>query len=290
MSNPKSPCVSISCYHGNQKLSKNGQVARYKVVQYPNTPDPNTSTSARVDLYPDMILPCNCLHVRCSSSATEGLMLHLNAFPAEFFLSLVFIEVFISFYVENATEFSRNTENRGTDNVENAAEQRRTLNQKTVVYNLIDILSSFLMKSDLPAVVKEIIYHLLGQLLRACHHVETQGNQPHSVDQLSTLDLALLRLGPLRVELQKLLEKELSATNTAALDFILNCNFEHSEFSSYLQALLGLVSAANEVSPSQGKSRSGLSLKDVREALQVTVCAACKMSPKFLKFVICNPC
>ncbi|PFX24720.1 putative E3 ubiquitin-protein ligase HECTD4 [Stylophora pistillata] len=270
LSNPKSPCVSISCYHGNQKVNKDGQVARYKVVQYPNTAEPNCSAPAGAHLYPDVILPCNRLDVRCSSSATEGLVLHLNAFPAEFFLSLVFIEVFISFYEENSVEGFRNSKNTNTSGVEDTS-SRRSLNQKTVVDNLIEILSSFLMKSDLPAVVKEIIYHLLGQLIRVCHFVESQANQPHSADHLSALDHAMSRLSPLRVELQKLLEKELSATNTAALDFILNCNFEHSEFSSYLQALLGLVSATNEVSSSQGKSGRGLSIKEVREALQDAV-------------------
>ena len=197
-------------------------------------------------------------------------MLHLNAFPAEFFLSLVFIEEFISFYLEKAVEVSKNAESRAIENAEDTGEQRKALVQRTVLLNLIDTLSAFLLKSDLPAAIKEIIYHLLAQLLRACHHVELQGNQPHSADHLSTLDLALSRLAPLRNELQKLLEKELSATNTAALDFILNCNFEHSEFSSYLQALLGLVSAANEISPSRGKSGRGLSLKEVREALQAS--------------------
>lgn len=198
-------------------------------------------------------------------------MIHLNAFPAEFFLSLVFVEEFVSFYLENAAEVSKDTESRAVENAEDAAEQRKALIRRTVVLNLIDALSAFLLRSDLPAVIKEIIYHLLAQLLKACHHVETQGNQPHSADHLGTLDLVLLRLAPLRTELQKLLEKELSATNTAALDFILNCNFEHSEFSSYLQALLGLVSAANEVCPSRGKSGRGLSLKEVREALQASM-------------------
>lgn len=269
VSNPRSACVSISCYHGNQKLNKNGQEAQYKVVQYPNASDSNTS--ARVNMYPDMILPCNRLHLHCPTSATEGLMVHLNAFQAEFFLSLVFIEVFIAFYLKNVAEISRNAESRAADNAVDADNQRKALIHKTVVFNLTDILSSFLLKSDLPAVIKEIIYHLLAQLLRACHHVETQGNQPHSADNLGALDVVLTRLAPLRLELQKLLEKELSATNTAALDFILNCNFEHSEFSSYLQALLGLVSAANEVSPSLGKSGRGLSLKEVKEALQASI-------------------
>lgn len=198
-------------------------------------------------------------------------MVHVNAFPAEFFLSLVFIEVFVSCYLENAAEFSRNTETRVADNSGDTADRRNASVQKTVAFNLTDMLSSFLLKSNLPAVIKEIVCHLLAQLLQACNHVESQANLPHSPEHLFTLDLVLSRLTPLRTELQKLLEKELSATNTAALDFILNCNFEHSEFSSYLQALLGLVSAANEVSSSRGKSGQGLSLKDVREALQASI-------------------
>ena len=263
--------MSISCYHGNQKLNKNGQVARYKVVQYPNVSDLNLSGSVSFNLYPDMILPCNRLHLHFLTLATEGLMVHLNAFPAEFFLSLVFIEVFVSFYLENAAEFSRNSETSVVENAGDTAERRKASIQKTVAFNLTDLLSSFLLKSNLPAVIKEIVCHLLAQLLRACHHVESQANQPHSPEHLFTLDLVLSRLAPLRTELQKLLEKELSATNTAALDFILNCNFEHSEFSSYLQSLLGLVSAASEVSSSRGKSGRGLSIKEVREAFQASL-------------------
>ena len=260
--------MSISCYHGNQKLSKNGQEARYKVVQYPNT-DSNPSNKA--NLYPDMLLPCNRLYLQFSNSATEGLVVHLNAFSAEFFLSLVFIEVFIQVYLENAAEFSSNSASGVDDNAENIESQRKALILKTVVFNLTDTLSSYLLRSNLPAVIKEIIYHLLAQLIRACHHVETQVTQPPSPDHWGTFDLFLSRLAPLRLELQKLLEKELSATNTAALDFILNCNFEHGEFSSYLQALLGLVSAAHEVSPSRGNLGRALSLKAVQEALKVTI-------------------
>lgn len=260
--------MSISCYHGNQKLNKNGQEASYKVVQYPNTSNQNSSSKA--NLYPDVILPCNRLYLQFSTSATEGLVVHLSAFSAEFFLALVFIEEFIQLYLENAVEFSRNSESSGDGSPENATDKRKALIYKTVAFNLTDILISYLLKSTLPAVIKEIIYHLLAQLLRACHHIESQTSQPQSSDHWGTFDLFLSRLGPLRMELQKLLEKELSATNTAALDFILNCNFEHSEFSSYLQALLELVSAAHEVSHSRGKLGRGLSLKAVQEALQVS--------------------
>ncbi|XP_068681108.1 probable E3 ubiquitin-protein ligase HECTD4 isoform X3 [Montipora foliosa] len=258
--NPRSACVSISCYHGNRKLNKNGQEARYTVVQYPDSCDANLPSKA--NQYPDVVLPCNRLHIRFLSSATEGLLLHLSAFPAEYFLSLVFIEVFLQVYLENAQEFFR------TDGQGNVGVERKALIHKTVLFNLTDILSSYLLKSDLPAVIKEIIYHLLAQVIRAWYHVESHAVRCPSPNHWNTYDLFLSRLAPLRTELQKLLEKELSATNTAALDFILNCNFEHSKFSSYLQALLELVSAAHEVSLSRGKS---LSIKAVQEALQAAV-------------------
>ena len=258
MCNPRSACVSISCYHGNRKLNKNGQEARYTVLQYPDSCDGNLPSKA--NQYPDVVLPCNRLHIRFLSSATEGLLLHLSAFPAEYFLSLVFIEVFLQVYLENAQEFFR------TDGQGNVGVKRKALIHKTVLFNLTDILSSYLLKSDLPAVIKEIIFHLLAQVIRAWYHVESHAVRCPSPNHWNTYDLFLSRLAPLRTELQKLLEKELSATNTAALDFILNCNFEHSKFSSYLQALIELVSAAHEVSLSRGKS---LSIKAVQEALQV---------------------
>jgi len=264
VSNPR---VTISCYHGNQKLNQNGQEARYKVVQYPNS---DWYSSNKASLYPDLILPCNRLLLQFSTAATEGLVVHVNGFSAKFFLSLVFIEVFVQVYLENAAECSSDSESSFDNNPENVQSKRRGLTLKTVAFNLTDIVSSYLLRSNLPAVIKEIIYHLLAQLIRACHHVKAEATQLPFPDNWATFDSFLSRLSPLRLELRKLLEKQLSVTNTAALDFILNCNFEHSEFSSYLQALLGLVSAVHEVSPSRGKSLRRLSMKAIQEALQVT--------------------
>lgn len=260
--------MTISCYHGNQKLNQNGQEARYKVAQYPNS---DSYSSNKASLYPDLILPCNRLLLQFSTAATEGLVVHLNGFSANFFLALVFIEVFVQVYLENAAECTSDSESSFDNNPENVQSKRRVLTLKTVAFNLTDILSSYLLRSNLPAVIKEIIYHLLAQLIRACHHVKAaEATQLPFADNWATFDSFLSRLSPLRLELRKLLEKELSVTNTAALDFILNCNFEHSEFSSYLQALLGLVSAVQEFSPSGGKSLRRLSMKAIQEALQVT--------------------
>ena len=81
VSNPR---VTISCYHGSQKLNQNGQEARYKVVQYPNS---DSYSSNKASLYPDLMLPCNRLLLQFSTAATEGLVVHLDGFSAKFFVS-----------------------------------------------------------------------------------------------------------------------------------------------------------------------------------------------------------
>ena len=269
---PRAPCISILCYHGSQKLNKTGQPAQYKVVQYPNSGDSKVSNADKSNLYPDVILPCNELCVRCQPVATEGLVVNLNAFPASFFLSLVFIEVFVSSYLEEYFRTYKESDSCGDD----GAKRGSDVIDRTIVFELTDILSSFLLKQHLPAVVKEIVFHLLAQLLRACYKAETILDKAQFPEGPNSFGLFVSRLAPLRVELQKLIEKELSVNNTAALDFILNCNFEHSKFSSYLQALLGLLSAVAETSGgmkdrhSWGKLQRILSLTDLQNAFQVS--------------------
>lgn len=87
----------------------------------------------------------------------------------------VFIEVFILFYLENFLEGFRNLKNKSISGVEDVSSWI-SLNQRIIVYNLIDIFSLFFMKLDLFVVVKEIIYYLLVQFIRVCYLVELQGN------------------------------------------------------------------------------------------------------------------
>jgi hypothetical protein len=93
------------------------------------------------------------------------------------------------------------------------------------------------------------MFHLLAQLLRVNHKAESLTSIFPSQAHTSQLTLILTRLAPLKTELQKLLDKEVSVTNAMALEFILRGDFENNKFASYLQALFELVLAMAEVTP-----------------------------------------
>lgn len=244
--------MSVFSYHGRKKLSRDGQIARYKVVQYPDTegakPGYSARPGAKVDPYPQKLLPCNRLQIHHHPTAPEGLVVDVNAFSVDFFLAIVFAEVFALFFVKSLQKRAVK------DAISYEGEKKKEEPQKihrTALFHLLDGLGSFFLEAPLPAFMKEIIFHLLAQLLRASSMPDSN-KQPAEQSSSSSSNpfvfgLIINRLSPLRIELHKLLEKELSVTNSAALDFILNCNFENSKLSSYLQALLELVLATNEI-------------------------------------------
>lgn len=244
-------------------------------MSYPNTElsswgngDLNTG-----DKYPQKILPCNRLYVRSDTALTENLSFVFHGFPSEFFLCLAFIEVFLAYFAEGliipnrmcqtmdgktgdnktgVTEKQKEIFNRGQEinlsHTSRACDTELKIRHRCLVH-VADGLSSFLQKTDLPPVIKEIIFHLLAQLLRVSMVSETQieATSRHPAPS-KTFSLILKRLSPLCTELPKVLEKEISFTTTTALNFVLNCNFEKDKFTSYLQALFELVLAIAEVS------------------------------------------
>lgn len=255
-------------------------------MSYPNTnqlSDGNGSIS-KGEKYPQKILPCNRLYVRSDILFTENLSLLFHGFPSEFFLCLLFIEVFISYYAEVLTvpnitsQFIGGRITTGKDHKKTMVQREKTrsdlvsgeakknsvttklknlglteskIHHSSLVY-VTDLLSNFLLKTDLPPVIMEMIFHLLAQLLRVSMLLQTRhlsSSEPSS--------LILKRLSPLCAELSKVLEKEISITNMTALNFVLNCNFEKDKFTSYLQALLELVLAMAELSHCPSLPRLG---------------------------------
>lgn len=244
MSNKK-PYVTVLCYYGGAKLSKTGKVAKYKAVQYPTAPTNNTSsddnTNYWTEKYPARILATNRVVVRYEDHAVEGPIIDLHAVSPDLLLALVFIETF-------AQNVSKHLDCVDCTNPNEVT--KKTLMSKAVIFNIIDMISAFVLRTKLPSVIKEVAFHLLAQLLRISHKVESLissgfSSQAHT----SQLTLILTRLSPLKTELQKLLDKEVSVTNAMALEFILRGDFENNKFASYLQALFEVVLAMAEVTP-----------------------------------------
>ena len=283
----KNASVSLYCYYGGNKLTKSGQLARYKVVSYPSTDQVAGSTA---ETYPQKILPCNRLYIRSEVPLTENLSVLLHGFPPEFFLCLAFVEVFIVYFLEGLKHQKRvpqSVKRKGLTGKKNSIGQAsvtgapngsniegkklsrtRTISSsraritQTSLFHLTDLLSEFLQKADLPSVIKEIIFHLLAELLRASMLPETQkGIISRCRSPSEPFARVLKRLSPLCAELPKVLEKEVSVTNTTALNFVLNCNFEKDKFTSYLQALLELVLAMAEHSHCASLARVGQQLR-----------------------------
>lgn len=241
----KKPYITVLCYYGGAKLSKTGKIAKYKAVQYPSITTNNISTDDNTDYwtekYPERILATNHVVVRYEDHAVEGPIIDLHALSPDLLLALVFIETFAQNVWNYLDCIDCTSRNEVTE---------KTLMSKTVIFNVIELVSTFILRTKLPSVIKEIVFHLLAQLLRISHKVESliSASSP-SQAHTSQLTLILTRLTPLKTELHKLLDKEVSVTNAMALEFILRGDFENNKFASYLQALFEVVLAMAEVTP-----------------------------------------
>lgn len=173
----------------------------------------------------------------------DGPIVDVHGLSADVLLGLVYIECFIDKLID----------------VLKTSEQEDTTKKsayRAAVYTVIETASKFILKTALPPIVRETVFHLIAQLLRLNHKLEAKLGTPPSQAYTTQLTLIITRLAPLKTELQKLLDKEVSATNASALEFILKGNFENDKFTSYVQALFGVVLAMAEVT-SLMRSRSG---------------------------------
>ncbi|XP_066272380.1 LOW QUALITY PROTEIN: probable E3 ubiquitin-protein ligase HECTD4 [Branchiostoma lanceolatum] len=238
----KSPWARLFCYGIGHQLRKNGHVALQEVTCYPRdaaiagtgglTPPP------LADQYPPAILPCDRVHIRVGVSPPPGYVVTVHAVPPEFALAISFIEELIS--------VKHHVDSKAGGGLEEQAASSYDIPAGAFVH-LVELLGGYVWKSDVPATLKEIMFHLLAELLRASQSRKEDGDVC-----LITLSpsLALLMHVNLQAELKKLYDHENKKRQRG--DVI--GSGEYSRFSSYFHALMEVALAVAEVTSPGGST------------------------------------
>ena len=238
------------------------------MVSYPRDP---SSSSTQSDQYAPVIVPCDLIHVRVGVSPPPGIIVTVHALPPQFPLAITYIETLASqkynFEHRHAESDSRGNETEasssGSTQVDSALglkEQGPTSpwrNFETVVIpppvllHVTELLGGCLWRTQMPAVVKEHVFHLLAQCLRMVHHSEkatTSGAGSSTLSPQLSPSLALLM--QLQSELRKLYDEETKSWSTASTASGTGMGLgvgDTGRFSTYFQSLMEVSLAVAEV-------------------------------------------
>ncbi|XP_028400510.1 probable E3 ubiquitin-protein ligase HECTD4 [Dendronephthya gigantea] len=235
------PCVELFGYFGRRRLTKDGNVDKYKLTHYPDFAGHHVNYfgDGKNCLNPEQLLPANRFHLRLGSSNVRGLILRLTGIPQELLMCLSFIETFLDVF------------STGDGKTDEGCKLNQGIESLPCFGEMLELLQRFLITSTLSPFIRELVFHILAQIFRLLAR-----NAPP--DRLQFYyETSLNFLNSLKSELFKLMEKEVSISRVNALEYVLNCNFEKVKFSSYLQSLLELVLAAVEVRRRIGGTDSG---------------------------------
>ena len=221
-------------YYGRRRLTKDGNVDKYKLTQYPDYAGQHANFfgDGKNCLNPERLLPANRFHLHLGSSNAKGLVLRLNGLPQELLLCLGFMETLLDIFSRVARESNLQSSECG---------ELRQGREPACLGEMLELLQRFLITTTASPFVRELTFHLLAQILRLLGKTASTDRLQFYYEASSSF------LTSLKSELFKLMEKEVSVSRTNALEYVLNCNFEKVKFSSYLQSLLEVVLATVEV-------------------------------------------
>ena len=224
------PCVEVLGYYGRRRLTKDGNVDKYKLTQFPDYAGQrmNFFGDGKNCLNPERFYPSNRFHLRLGSNNAKGLVLRLNGIPQELLLCLGFIETLLD-VMSSAGQSSKQ------------GDQVKPASEAAFLGEMVEILQRFLITTTTSPFVRELMFHLLAQILRLLGTTASTDRLQFYYEASSSF------LASLKSELFKLMEKEVSVSRANALEYVLNCNFEKVKFSSYLQSLLEVILATVEV-------------------------------------------
>ena len=262
----KSPWARVFCYTG-QRIKKTGQISKQEVVSYPRD---TSSTSNQVEQYTPAIIPCDRIHLRVGVSPPPGIIVTIHALPPQFLLALTYIETLITEQHGCGTKSCKPPKQEESDFWEQAfasaeRSEERTETEKSpqeslwnldnivitpiVFSNMIEQFCGYMWRTDMPALVKEYLFHLLAQSIRVLHYSEGSNGtklptpQPH-------LNPAQGLLIQLHNELQVLYEAEskgwVSATTPCGTGIGLGVT-DQGRFSTYFHALMEANLAVAEI-------------------------------------------
>uniref|UniRef100_G1PBB4 HECT domain E3 ubiquitin protein ligase 4 n=1 Tax=Myotis lucifugus TaxID=59463 RepID=G1PBB4_MYOLU len=232
----KAPWARVLVYGLGHKVKRNGQLNLIEAVCYPRDASPaNTGLTPppTTNQYPSVILSTDKVHIKLGVSPPPGAVLVLHSLPLEFPLAMAFAEQLLSWKSEDG---------------EGKSEDEPDSVPTSVLLQVVGLLGNFLWTTDMAACVKELVFHLLAELLRTVHALE-QRKHPAGLSSSIALQLnpCLAMLMALQSELHKLYDEETQSwvsgsggSGTAAAP-------DQGRFSTYFHALMEGCLAVAEV-------------------------------------------
>lgn len=273
----KSPWARIFCYNGH-RVKKSGQPTKQEVISFPRDV---SSSSNHNDQYAPVILPTDRIHVRLGVSTPPGVTVTVHALPPQFLLAMTYLETLVdekqgcgTRSCGNLAAAARNTAINLTDPPSLPPQASLWKLEKititpAVFLHAVEMIGTYLWRTDVPAIIKEYVFHLLAQTLRVLLYSDA------SISTLmQTLSAHLSPsqgvLGHLQTELKKLYDEETkhwsSSTTAAGTGMGIGVS-DQGRFSTYFHALMEVCLAIAEVTaPPPGTARPGgpsLSATDV---------------------------
>ncbi|XP_051557544.1 probable E3 ubiquitin-protein ligase HECTD4 [Myxocyprinus asiaticus] len=241
----KAPWARVMVYGLGHKVRRNGQLNLMEAVCYPLDASPsNTGLTPppTANQYPSLIIPTDKVHVKLGVSPPPGAVLVLHSLPLEFPLAMAFAEQLLTYTIGETTE-------RSEDELDTVP--------TSVLLQVVELLGGLLWTTDLAPCIKELIFHLLAELLRKIHAFERR-KSPSGLSSPITLLLSpcLTVLMVLQTELRKLYDHETqiwglasggSCTSSTGSSGALALAGERSRFSTYFHALMEVCLAVAEV-------------------------------------------
>ncbi|KAK7934210.1 hypothetical protein WMY93_005106 [Mugilogobius chulae] len=240
----KAPWARVMVYGQGHKVRRNGQLNLMEAVCYPLDASPtNTGLTPppTTNQFPSVIIPTDKVHVKLGVSPPPGAVLVLHSLPLEFPLAMAFAEQLLTWKLVEGSERS---------------EEELDTVPSSVLLQVVELLGGLLWTTDLAPCVKELIFHLLAELLRKIHHLE-QRKSPAGLSSSIALLLnpCLAVLMALQTELRKLYDRETQGWTTggagpgasSSTGIPLALGAEQSRFSIYFHALMEVCLAVAEV-------------------------------------------
>ncbi|XP_074868487.1 putative E3 ubiquitin-protein ligase HECTD4 isoform X2 [Carettochelys insculpta] len=233
----KAPWARVFLYGLGHKIKRNGQLNLTEAVCYPRDASPtNTGLTPppTTNQYPSVIISTDKVHIKLGVSPPPGAVLVLHSLPLEFPLALAFTEQLLTWKSEDG---------------DGKSEDELDTIPASVLLQVVEFLGNFLWTTDMAACVKELIFHLLGELLRKIHSLEQKKN-PAGLSSSIALQLnpCLAMLMALQSELHKLYDEETQnwASGNACGSSGVGVA-DQGRFSTYFHALMECCLAVAEV-------------------------------------------
>ncbi|XP_039580283.1 probable E3 ubiquitin-protein ligase HECTD4 isoform X3 [Passer montanus] len=233
----KAPWARVLVYGLGHKVKRNGQLNLIEAMCYPRDASPtNTGLTPppTTNQYPAVITPTDRVHIKLGVSPPPGAVLVLHSLPLEFPLAMAFTEQLLTWKLEDG---------------DGKSEDELDTIPASVLLQVVEFLGNFLWTTDMAACVKELIFHLLAELLRKIHSLEQKKN-PAGLSSSIALQLnpCLAMLMALQSELHKLYDEETqnwvsgNACGGSGVGVA-----DQGRFSTYFHALMEVCLAVAEV-------------------------------------------